>query len=386
MLRTRPKRLRMPSANSLRPRGRSENVRRDRATMDRMRSPRALPRTVSSLALVATAVIAVSACTAAPQPEEQASPLGADGQPRASVDSATGLLPPPVAGIGVVTPPRNVDDEADARPAPEPPIAVPAVPTAPPAHAPSGGPGDGRPAAVGPVGSDGSGDGESGDDSPTPPPSDPRPVPARELPPVGDPDIQLGEVSAPASGVEIVVRDHGSEPAPGVYSICAITLPTAGSGASAAPAGAAVSVDTVFDGGVAGLIRGCADRGFDAVTFGGLDQPVGTTTVADRARAVATEAHRAGLAVGQTNAPASSAVLAFEAGFEFSVAEGCVAAQQCHVYTAAYGASVIGVEYVDSLPAPWSEVCADPATPESVVLRDRGLAAPGDPGYVLEHC
>ncbi len=347
---------------------------------------------MSSLALVATAVIAVSACTAAPQPEEQVSPLGPDGQPRASVDSATGLLSPPVAGIGVVTPPRNVDDEVDAPPAPEPPIAVPAVPTAPPAQAPSDGPGDGRPAAVGPDGSDGSdgigesGDGESGDDSPTPPPSDPQPVPARELPPVGDPDIQLGEVSTPASGVEIVVRDHGSEPAPGVYSICAITLPPAGSGASAAPAGAAVSVDTVFDGGVAALIRSCADKGFDAVTFEGLEQPVGTTAVADRARAVATEAHRAGLAVGQTNAPASSAVLTSEAGFEFALAEECAAAAECFDYTSAYGDKVIAVEYADSLAAPWTDVCADPATPVSVVLRDRGLAAPGDPGYVLEHC
>ncbi len=42
--------------------------------------------------------------------------------------------------------------------------------------------------------------------------------------------------------------------------------------------------------------------------------------------------------------------------------------------------------YTDNLPRPWDEVCADPETPASVVLRDRDLVTPDDPEYVFETC
>jgi hypothetical protein len=75
-----------------------------------------------------------------------------------------------------------------------------------------------------------------------------------------------------------------------------------------------------------------------------------------------------------------------QAGFDFAVVEECAAYAECGAYTEVYGDAVLDIEYTDALPQPFAEVCADPATPASVVLRDRDLLTPDDDGYVFELC
>ncbi len=74
------------------------------------------------------------------------------------------------------------------------------------------------------------------------------------------------------------------------------------------------------------------------------------------------------------------------AGFDFAVVEECAAYEECSAYTEVYGDHVLAIDYTDNLPRPWDEVCADPETPASVVLRDRDLVTPDDPEYVFETC
>ncbi len=64
----------------------------------------------------------------------------------------------------------------------------------------------------------------------------------------------------------------------------------------------------------------------------------------------------------------------------------CAAFDECGAYTDVYGEAVVDIEYTDALPRPFEEVCDDPATPTSVVLRDRDLLTPDDEGYVFELC
>jgi hypothetical protein len=42
--------------------------------------------------------------------------------------------------------------------------------------------------------------------------------------------------------------------------------------------------------------------------------------------------------------------------------------------------------YTDALPREFAEMCADPESPTSMILRDRDLATPEDPSYVFETC
>lgn len=237
------------------------------------------------------------------------------------------------------------------------------------------------------------------------------------LPPTGGlPDYQLGGAYEPAVGVRIVGRDRGAQPADGAYSICYVN------GFQTQPGERGLWSDDLLvhvDGEplidpewpdevlidtstaeqrdriveiVAPWIRGCAEAGFDAVEFDNLDSFTRSDGALDAAGnlALATDyvevAHRAGLAAGQKNAAEFAEQLHAEAGFDFAVVEECAAYRECASYTDVYADAVIDIEYTDNLPRSWSEVCADPATPRSVVLRDRDLVVAGDPDHVADHC
>jgi hypothetical protein len=49
-----------------------------------------------------------------------------------------------------------------------------------------------------------------------------------------------------------------------------------------------------------------------------------------------------------------------------------------------YGEAVLNIEYVDNLPRPFVEACAD--APATTILRDRDLVTPGDDGYRYDAC
>ncbi|CAH0206459.1 hypothetical protein SRABI76_02150 [Microbacterium oxydans] len=230
------------------------------------------------------------------------------------------------------------------------------------------------------------------------------------------PDYQLGGAYEPAAGVGIVGRDRSADPAPGIYSICYVN------GFQTQPG----ELDTwaedlllhrdgepVFDPDwpdealvdtstaehrtriaqqVTPWIDACADAGFDAVEFDNLDSYTrsdGALTLDDNlwlATMLVDAAHASGLAAGQKNAAEDARVLHAQAGFDFAVTEECAAYQECAAYTEVYGDSVIDIEYSDQLPRAFAEMCADPESPASMVLRDRDLVTPDDEAYVFETC
>lgn len=227
-------------------------------------------------------------------------------------------------------------------------------------------------------------------------------------------DYQLGGAYDPPAGVEIVARDRGADPAEGKYNVCYVnafqTQPgeldlwpddlflhdNSGELAHDPDWPDEVIVDTRRADEVVAIvapwIRGCADAGFDAVEFDNLDTYTRTGGALTRddnlalARDLVQVAHDAGLAAGQKNAAEDAALLRDKAGFDFAVAEECVAYDECDAYTAVYGDNVLAIEYPDTLTTPWNEVCADADRPRSIVLRDRDLVTPDDPDYVFETC
>ena len=236
-------------------------------------------------------------------------------------------------------------------------------------------------------------------------------------PPAGaQPDYQLGGAYEPASGVVIVGRDRSADPADGLYSVCYVNgFQTQPGELDLWDADLLLQRDgvPVFDPDwpdealvdtstaakrdrIAALvtpwIEGCADAGFDAIEFDNLDSYTrsdGALTLDDNlalASLLVGAAHDAGLAAGQKNAAEDAAELHHDAGFDFAVTEECAAYEECTAYTDVYGEAVIDIEYTDELPRSFAEMCADPESPASMVLRDRNLLTPGDDGYVFEVC
>ncbi len=234
--------------------------------------------------------------------------------------------------------------------------------------------------------------------------------------PGGAPDYQLGGAYEPAAGVRIVGRDRGAEPAADAWSICYVNafqtqpgerdlwdddLLLQRDGAPVIdpdwPDEALVDTSAPekrerIAALVAPWIEGCADAGFDAVEFDNLDsftRSDGALTLDDNlalAIALVDAAHAAGLAAGQKNAAEHAETLHDRAGFDFAVVEECAAYEECDAYTDVYGDQVVDIEYTDELPRPFAEMCADPSSPPSMVLRDRDLRTPADEGYVFEVC
>ncbi|MFF1531060.1 endo alpha-1,4 polygalactosaminidase [Cellulomonas sp. NPDC058312] len=245
------------------------------------------------------------------------------------------------------------------------------------------------------------------------------PAPARPgLPPAGVVvDYQLGGGYAPPDGIGGVVRDVTDAPDTDRWSGCYVN------GFQTQPAERDVWLaehpdlvlrddagDPVVDPGwpdellldtstgakraaiaevVGAQVTRCADRGFDAVELDNLDswtRSDGRLTeddAVDLAARLVDVAHAAGLAVAQKNAPDLGTRGRDEAGFDFAVAEECLAYDECAAYTDVYGDAVLDVEY-DAGPFP--DRCADPRRPTSTVLRDRDLRTPADDGYVLATC
>lgn len=230
-------------------------------------------------------------------------------------------------------------------------------------------------------------------------------------------DYQLGGAYPPPAGVGIVARDSTAEPADGVWSICYVngfqtqpgelarwdddlTLHDAAGDAVADPGwpdellldtSDAAKRERIADVLAEDLER-CADSGFDAVEFDNLDSFTRAPELltADDNLALATllvaQVHAHGLLAGQKNTAELTARLHVEVGFDFAVAEECVAFAECGAYTSVYGDAVIDIEYSDEPGTTLEAVCADAERPASTVLRDRDLVAVGEPGYVFGAC
>ncbi len=226
-------------------------------------------------------------------------------------------------------------------------------------------------------------------------------------------DYQLGGAYDPSGGVGIVARDSQERPA-GVYDICYVngfqTQPGADwpdalllhdeAGAPLIdpnwPDETLLDISTAEQRERASAIIGesitrCASFGFDAVEFDNLDSYTRSDGMLDLDDAVAfatllvQRATAAGLEAGQKNTP-QLGERGPEIGFTFAVAEECARYRECSDYTAAYGQRVIDIEYADDLERSFEQICADPETPASTILRDRDLAPAGDPEHVYEHC
>ncbi|MHC9045572.1 endo alpha-1,4 polygalactosaminidase [Microbacterium saperdae] len=237
------------------------------------------------------------------------------------------------------------------------------------------------------------------------------------LPPAGAvPDYQLGGAYEPAAEVGIVGRDRSADPAADAYSICYVNgFQTQPGELDTWAADLLLQRDgeTVFDpdwpdealldtstaerreriaAQIIPWIEGCAEDGFDAVEFDNLDSYTRSDDALslDDNLALATlfvdAAHGAGLAAGQKNAAEDAVMLHDRAGFDFAVTEECAVFEECGVYAAVYGEHVIDIEYSDELPRSFADMCADPESPASMVLRDRDLVTPDDPAYVFETC
>ncbi|GAA1114789.1 endo alpha-1,4 polygalactosaminidase [Nocardiopsis metallicus] len=242
--------------------------------------------------------------------------------------------------------------------------------------------------------------------------------------PEGGFDYQLGGAYPPPAGVTTVVRDSAAEPAPGLYSVCYVngfqTQPgDLGRWSEETPElllrdedGEPITdpgwpdevlLDTSTAEGrerisqvLAATVDRCADAGFDAVEFDNLDSYLrsgGRLTADDNlalaARLVAL-AHRHGLAAAQKNTAEEAERGRREAGFDFAVTESCAAWAECALYTDVYGPdNVLAVEYpaeLEEAGLALGAVCAHVSTPSRTVLRDPGLVASDEPGYLHDTC
>jgi hypothetical protein len=236
-------------------------------------------------------------------------------------------------------------------------------------------------------------------------------------PPVGAiPDYQLGGSYPPPPEVGVITRDRTAQPVSGKYSICYVNgFQTQPGELPRWPEGLLLhrGRKRVFDRGwpdevllntstarkrtriarvMRPWIRDCADRGFIAIEFDNLDSFTRSRGLLKfrhnllLARKLVTISHRVGLAVGQKNTVEKSRALRNQAGFDFAVTESCAAYQECQAATRVYGTHVIDIEYAGQLPRSFEQMCRDPRSPASMVLRDRDLSAPGTASYVFRSC
>ncbi|MBY4129316.1 endo alpha-1,4 polygalactosaminidase [Rhodococcus fascians] len=228
-------------------------------------------------------------------------------------------------------------------------------------------------------------------------------------------DYQLGAAYDPPGGLDTVVRDSTAEPLPGVLSICYVnglqTQPGVewNSDLLLRDAGGEPVVDpewpdeyildpgtpekrAAIDAVIGPIIDGCAARGFDAVEIDNLDswtrfpESIDEDSVVALARLYADRAHASGIEIAQKNTPDGAVRMRDDVGFDFAVAEECLAYDECGSYTSEYGARVYDIEYTDNLAEPFDRLCAREDRPTVTILRDRGLVSPSDPAYEYEQC
>ncbi|CCQ15335.1 putative secreted protein [Rhodococcus sp. AW25M09] len=228
-------------------------------------------------------------------------------------------------------------------------------------------------------------------------------------------DYQLGAAYETEGGVDTVVRDSTAKPLPGAYSICYVNGFQTQPGSAWNPEllltdsdGEAVidpewpdenildpstaqkraEIDTVLG----PVIDACAAQGFSAVEIDNLDtwtrfpDLIDEDSVMALARLYADRAHASGMEIAQKNTPDGAGRIREDVGFDFAVAEECLAYDECGSYIEAYGSRVYDIEYTDNLPESFEELCTRQDRPSVTILRDRDLVAPTDPEYVYRQC
>lgn len=226
-------------------------------------------------------------------------------------------------------------------------------------------------------------------------------------------DYQIGGAYPPPDGVEVVSRDHGDEPAEGLYNICYVNAFQAQPGAEdewgdllLRDAGGDVVYDedwgeALLDTGTgakrAGIaatvnawIDECADKGFQAVEPDNYDSftraPDDLLGAGDNQaliRLLSAHAHSRGLAIAQKNTAELAAAREVN-GLDFAVVEECgYHDSECGRYTEAFGDRVVVVEYTQE---GLDRACAGWAGELSIVLRDLGVSTPDDEGYGYGTC
>lgn len=234
-------------------------------------------------------------------------------------------------------------------------------------------------------------------------------------------DYQLGGAYPPADGVGLVVRDREAEPADRVYSVCYVNAFQTQPGEEAEWTGSRADLllrdadgegvtdpdwpdETLLDVStpakrealldvIGPWLAGCAESGFDAVEADNLDAAtrsrglLSDDDTAAFAEDLVDEAHRHGLAIGQKNA-AEHAERMRGLGFDFAITEECEVFDECGAYTDVYGERVYEVEYtdVDDAREVFDRACAARGDEIGVLLRDRELLTPDDPGFTSEQC
>jgi hypothetical protein len=236
-------------------------------------------------------------------------------------------------------------------------------------------------------------------------------VPA--LPPVGAGfDYQLAGAYPAPDGVSVVARDSSAEPAGVGYDICYVNgfqtqpdesedwLVTHPHLLLHGDDGPVVDPDwpdeylldtsTALNRSTIIALRGaaissCAEAGYHAVEIDNLDSYTRSgerlTIENNIALAVgyADLAQRLGLAIAQKNGSTDSGRFRDEVGFDFVITEDCARFEECAAYTDVYDV-VFDIEY----DAAFLTAACDAVG--SAVLRDVGLVAADDAGYVYSGC
>ncbi|MBB4905310.1 endo alpha-1,4 polygalactosaminidase [Actinophytocola algeriensis] len=239
------------------------------------------------------------------------------------------------------------------------------------------------------------------------PAEDPIPLP----PPHAPWDYQIGGAYPPTDGVEVVVRDHGAEPVPGLYNVCYVNAFQAQPGAEQEWGDLLLrdaDGEIVYDedwgealldtstgrddiaARVNAWIDECADKGFQAVEPDNYDSftraPDGLLSAEDNQaliRLLSAHAHSLGLAIAQKNT-AELAERRTANGLDFAVVEECgYHDSECGTYTEAFGDHVVVVEYAQE---GRDRACAGWGDELSIVLRDVDVSTPDDDGYVYGTC
>jgi len=225
-------------------------------------------------------------------------------------------------------------------------------------------------------------------------------------------DYQIGGAYTPPSGVRVVSRDHGAQPAAGLYNICYVNAFQAQPGAEAEWGDLLLrdaAGDIVYDedwgeamldirtadkrqriaARVGVWIDECAGKGFQAVepdnydTYGRAPDNLLTAAQAQaHIKLLSAHAHGAGLAIAQKNT-VELAGNRVANGLDFAVAEECAEWEECGDYVAAFGNNVIVIEYSAS---GLQAACSGWGSTLSIVRRDVDVTTPGSSGYVYQTC
>ncbi|WP_435211326.1 endo alpha-1,4 polygalactosaminidase [Streptomyces sp. bgisy034] len=233
----------------------------------------------------------------------------------------------------------------------------------------------------------------------------------KTLPPTaGSFDYQIGGPYTPAPDVQIVSRDHGATPAPGLYNICYVNAFQTQPGASAEweqnlllhdSTGALVEdpdwpgeymLDVRTEANRQAIFQKvkvwldeCASKGFDAIEPDNYDHYTRSNNLIDPSdsekymKLLVDYSHSMNLAIAQKNT-LELAGDAASLGIDFAVVEECgviwpgADGPECPEYYAAFGDRIINIEYTD---AGMTRACDAYAGVFSIVQRDVAVTPNG---------